>query len=60
MYNARLRLHGGFKMAATRVTDLLKELGLEHVANVRIGGESRHAGVAFHEVKGTRYQLVLI
>ncbi|GLT68017.1 hypothetical protein SLA2020_402810 [Shorea laevis] len=39
MYSARLRLHGGFKMAAARVRDLLKELGLEHVANVRIGGE---------------------
>ena len=41
LYSARLRLQGGFEMATARVTELLKELGLEHVANVRIGGESR-------------------
>ncbi|KAK0590612.1 hypothetical protein LWI29_029416 [Acer saccharum] len=40
MYSARLRLQGGFNRAATRVGVLLKELGLDHVANVRIGGES--------------------
>ncbi|KAI9177494.1 hypothetical protein LWI28_015933 [Acer negundo] len=40
MYSARLRLQGGFNRAATRVEVLLKELGLDHVANVRIGGES--------------------
>ena len=41
MYSARLKLQGGFKMATARVSELLKELGLEHVANARIGGESR-------------------
>ncbi|GAV60150.1 ABC_tran domain-containing protein/ABC2_membrane domain-containing protein [Cephalotus follicularis] len=39
MYSARLRLHGGHKKAVTRVKELLKELGLEHVADARIGGE---------------------
>ncbi|KAF5744062.1 White-brown-complex ABC transporter family [Tripterygium wilfordii] len=41
MYSARLRLYGGVKEAAARVKELLKELRLEHVANMRIGGESR-------------------
>ncbi|OMO90403.1 ABC transporter-like protein [Corchorus capsularis] len=41
MYSARLRLREGHdKAAAARVRELLKELGLEHVANVRVGGES--------------------
>ncbi|KAJ0054499.1 hypothetical protein Pint_02402 [Pistacia integerrima] len=40
MYSARLRLHGGLDKAAARVRELLVELGLEHVANVRIGGQS--------------------
>lgn len=40
MYSARLRLHVGLNRAKARVSELLKELGLEHVANVRIGGES--------------------
>lgn len=41
MYSARLRLRGGFQAATARVTALVKELGLEHVAEVRIGGEPR-------------------
>ncbi|KAK8334676.1 hypothetical protein V6Z11_A09G002800 [Gossypium hirsutum] len=42
MYSARLRLHDGqqHNKAAFRVKELLKELGLEEVANVRIGEES--------------------
>lgn len=42
MYSARLRLHDGqqHNKAAVRVKLLLKELGLEEVANVRIGEES--------------------
>ncbi|KAK6919716.1 ABC transporter-like, ATP-binding domain [Dillenia turbinata] len=40
MYSARLRLHGGFKKAMARVQELLKELGLDHVAGSRIGDES--------------------
>ncbi|XP_044465584.1 ABC transporter G family member 10-like [Mangifera indica] len=40
MYSARLRLHGGLNKAVARVRELLVELGLEHVANERIGGES--------------------
>ncbi|KAL3502683.1 hypothetical protein ACH5RR_037132 [Cinchona calisaya] len=39
-YTARLRLQGGNDVAATRVSKLLKELGLDHVAGVRIGCES--------------------
>ncbi|XP_047340126.1 ABC transporter G family member 10-like [Impatiens glandulifera] len=41
MYSARLRLEGGTKRSFDRVTELIKELGLEHVANVRIGSDSR-------------------
>ncbi|XP_065874842.1 ABC transporter G family member 10-like [Euphorbia lathyris] len=40
LYSARLRLRGGFETAASRVKVLLKELGLEHVAKVRIGSQS--------------------
>ncbi|KAH7533178.1 hypothetical protein FEM48_Zijuj04G0102700 [Ziziphus jujuba var. spinosa] len=40
MYSARLRMHGDLKRARYRVGELLKELGLEQVANVRIGSES--------------------
>lgn len=39
-YSARLRLHGHPERARNRVEELLKELGLEHVANVRVGSES--------------------
>ncbi|KAF7141492.1 hypothetical protein RHSIM_Rhsim06G0132900 [Rhododendron simsii] len=41
MFSARLRLQGGLHKAATRVRELMKELGLEHVAGMRIGSESR-------------------
>ncbi|XP_051125979.1 ABC transporter G family member 10-like [Andrographis paniculata] len=44
LYSARLRLPAGGgagENAKARVQQLLKELGLEHVAGVRIGGESR-------------------
>ncbi|KAK6919178.1 ABC transporter-like, ATP-binding domain [Dillenia turbinata] len=40
LYSARLRLHGGFKKSMARVQELLKELGLDHVAGSRIGDES--------------------
>ncbi|KAJ7948730.1 ABC transporter-like protein [Quillaja saponaria] len=40
MYSALLRLPGGRKMADIRVTELMKELGLDHVAASRIGGGS--------------------
>ncbi|CAK7323649.1 unnamed protein product [Dovyalis caffra] len=40
LYSARLRLRGSLHTAAARVNELLKELGLEYVANVRIGSES--------------------
>ncbi|KAL3821419.1 hypothetical protein ACJIZ3_007324 [Penstemon smallii] len=39
-YSARLRLHVGREKATSKVRDLLKELGLEHIANERIGSES--------------------
>lgn len=39
MYSALLRMHGGVEKAISRVKELLKELGLEHVANARIGSE---------------------
>ncbi|KAJ6894202.1 ABC transporter G family member 10-like [Populus alba x Populus x berolinensis] len=37
LYSALLRLPGGKKEAANRVRRLLKELGLEHIADSRIG-----------------------
>ncbi|KAL6145051.1 hypothetical protein ACLB2K_055739 [Fragaria x ananassa] len=40
MYSARLRYHSRREKAMARVTELIRELGLEHVANVRIGSES--------------------
>ncbi|KAL5573727.1 hypothetical protein UlMin_023324 [Ulmus minor] len=40
MYSALLRVHEGLERATSRVKELLKELGLEHVANARIGSES--------------------
>ncbi|XP_027170114.1 ABC transporter G family member 10-like [Coffea eugenioides] len=39
-YSARLRLRVGREVAKKRVQELLKELGLDHVADVRIGSES--------------------
>ncbi|KAI3457148.1 hypothetical protein Pfo_013811 [Paulownia fortunei] len=39
-YSARLRLQAGRDRATIRVQNLLKELGLEHIAGVRIGSES--------------------
>ncbi|KAL7000545.1 hypothetical protein U1Q18_001696 [Sarracenia purpurea var. burkii] len=50
MYSARLRLQGGgVDRAKTRVKQLLKELGLEHIAGTRIGGgdsSSRRWGIS--------------
>lgn len=41
LYSARLRIQGGdLQMAKNRVELLLKHLGLDHVAHVRVGGES--------------------
>ncbi|KAL0443858.1 UNVERIFIED_CONTAM: ABC transporter G family member 10 [Sesamum latifolium] len=40
MYSARLRLQVGRDKARSRVHSLLRELGLEHIAGVRIGSES--------------------
>ncbi|KAK7401781.1 hypothetical protein VNO78_13544 [Psophocarpus tetragonolobus] len=42
MYSAMLRLPGGRKVAAIRVAELMKELGLDHIADSRIGGGSDH------------------
>ncbi|XP_050207319.1 ABC transporter G family member 10-like [Mercurialis annua] len=40
LYSARLRLRGGFGVARYRVKEVMRELGLEHVGDVRIGNES--------------------
>ncbi|KAM5578295.1 ABC transporter G family member 10-like [Rosa sericea] len=40
MYSARLRYHSRQEKAMARVSELIRELGLQHVANVRIGSES--------------------
>ncbi|XP_020418548.1 ABC transporter G family member 10 isoform X2 [Prunus persica] len=42
MFSALLRLHGGRKEAASKVRQLMKELGLEHVAASRIGWGSNN------------------
>ncbi|PQQ13857.1 ABC transporter G family member 10 isoform X1 [Prunus yedoensis var. nudiflora] len=42
MFSALLRLHGGKKEAASKVRQLMKELGLEHVAASRIGWGSNN------------------
>ncbi|KAH7512639.1 hypothetical protein FEM48_Zijuj12G0112200 [Ziziphus jujuba var. spinosa] len=42
VYSALLRRQDGRKEAASRVKQLMKELGLEHVASSRVGGESNH------------------
>lgn len=42
LYSALLRRRGGRKEAASRVRELIKELGLEHVAGSRVGGGSNH------------------
>lgn len=39
LYSARLRLCGSKAVAAARVKELLKELGLEDIAGLRIGGD---------------------
>ena len=46
MYSALLRLKGGRKEAAIRVKDLMKELGLEHVAGSMISGGSSNCGIS--------------
>jgi ABC-type multidrug transport system ATPase subunit len=46
MYSALLRLRGGRKEAAIRVKDLMKELGLEHVAGSMISGGSSNCGIS--------------
>lgn len=38
MYSALLRLPGGRKVAVSRVAGLMKDLGLDHIADSRIGG----------------------
>ncbi|KAK9688818.1 hypothetical protein RND81_09G013100 [Saponaria officinalis] len=42
MYSALLRLTADRKAACYRVTQLMKELGLDHVARSRVGGGSNH------------------
>ncbi|KAJ8568006.1 hypothetical protein K7X08_020728 [Anisodus acutangulus] len=40
MYSARFRLHEGDNKAKDRVSKLLNELGLDHVAGLKVGSES--------------------
>ncbi|CAN4105044.1 unnamed protein product [Withania somnifera] len=40
MYSARFRLHAGDDKSKDRVTKLLNELGLDHVAGLKVGSES--------------------
>ncbi|XP_061363389.1 ABC transporter G family member 10 [Gastrolobium bilobum] len=50
MYSALLRLPGGRKLADIRVGELMKELGLDHIADSRIGGGSNH-GISGGEMR---------
>ncbi|KAI7740568.1 hypothetical protein M8C21_027688 [Ambrosia artemisiifolia] len=51
LYSARLRIQGGLANAKRRVSELLLELGLSHVAGERIGGFSSrtHRGISSGE-----------
>lgn len=57
MYSALLRLPGGRKVAAARVAELMKEIGLEHIADSRIGGG---AGGSSHGISGGERRRVSI
>ncbi|KAK4796582.1 hypothetical protein SAY86_028908 [Trapa natans] len=46
MYSALFRLRGGRREAAGRVKELIKELGLDHVADSRIGGVGWDRGIS--------------
>ena len=46
MYSALLRLQGGRREAGSRVKELMRELGLEHVAGSRIGGGGSNGGIS--------------
>ncbi|KAG9446589.1 hypothetical protein H6P81_012717 [Aristolochia fimbriata] len=60
MYSARLKVAGGKRAAALRVADLLKELGLEHVAGSRIGGDFDHSSGYSRGVSGGERRRVSI
>lgn len=59
VYSARLRLRGGLDKATARVRELLKELGLDHVAGVRIGSESTR-GISGGEKRRVSVGLALV
>ena len=46
MYSALLRLQGGKTEAVSRVKELMRELGLEHVSGSRIGGGGSNGGIS--------------
>ncbi|KAF7822646.1 ABC transporter G family member 10 [Senna tora] len=56
MYSALLRLPGGRKVAAARVAELMKELGLDQIADSRIGG----GGGSNHGISGGERRRVSI
>lgn len=59
MFGARLRLYGGFHKVKARVREIMKELGLEHVANVRVGDASS-GGVSGGEKRGVSIGVELV
>lgn len=59
MFSARLRLCGGIHKIKARVREIMKELGLEHVANVRVGDASR-GGISGGEKQGVSIGVELV
>lgn len=51
MFSARLRLYGGILKVKARVREIMKELGLEHVANVRVG-DATSGGISGGQKRG--------
>ncbi|KAK1393353.1 ABC transporter domain-containing protein [Heracleum sosnowskyi] len=59
IYSARFRLHGSISRATTRATQLLQELGLDHVAGARIGDESKR-GISGGEKRRVSIGIALV
>ncbi|XP_022147892.1 ABC transporter G family member 10-like [Momordica charantia] len=59
MFSARLRLFGEINKVKARVREIIKELGLEHVANVRVGDASSR-GISGGEKRGVLIGVELV
>ncbi|XP_022969034.1 ABC transporter G family member 10-like [Cucurbita maxima] len=59
MFSARLRLYGEIHKVKARVREIMKELSLEHVANVRVGNASS-GGISGGEKQGVSIGVELV